>query len=80
MPTLVAVRVAPMKACTYVLADGSSHALTAQPKANGTTTPSSATSRDESPTFSICPTVDSRPTSKSRISAPIPAMISIVSF
>ena len=33
-----------------------------------------------SPTFSICPTVDSRPTSKSRISAPRPAITSMGSF
>ena len=77
MPTLVAVSVAPRNACTYDECSGSSHAPTPQPSANGATTPTLATTNDDRPTFSICATVDSRPTSNSRMITPRRASMSI---
>jgi hypothetical protein len=62
IPTLVAVRVAPMKTWTYPLASGSSRAPVPQPRAKGTATPMTATREEESPTLAISLRVDSRPT------------------
>ena len=76
MPTLVAHRVAPTKACTYTPCPGNSQALAAQPSPKGVMTPSVATSSDGAPTFSICPTVDFSPISKSRTSTPRRASMS----
>ena len=53
IPTLVAHRVAPTKACTYTLCAGKSHALTAQPRPKGVMTPRVATASEGAPTFSI---------------------------
>ncbi len=53
MPTLVAARVAPMKTWASVSSCGSIQAETPQPRKNGATTPSRATSRLDHPTESI---------------------------
>jgi len=70
IPTLVAVRTAPRNTWAIVGSCGRSHAPTAQPRKNGVTTPSTATSAEERPTRSISFTVDWRPTSN--ISTMIP--------
>ncbi len=70
MPMLVAQRAAPRKACTWAPAVGTSHMPTNQPRPNGATTPSTATSRADVASRSICGTVDSRPTANNRSNTP----------
>ena len=76
MPTLVAENAAPRNACTYERS-GKSQAPTPQPSANGAITPTLATTNDDSPTFSICCTVDSSPTSNSSTITPSRASMSM---
>src|SRR5690349_4651874 len=78
MPTLVAVSVAPRKACAYGPSPGRSSAPTHHPSAKGAMTPSVATRSAVAPTFNMSRTVDSRPTSNNRMMTPTCARASSV--
>ncbi len=71
IPTLVAVRVAPMKTATSI---GFPHQIaSAYPSAKGQAIPTRATTEDWSPARSSSPRSDSRPISKRRRMTPISA-------
>ena len=77
MPTLVAVSVAPRKAWTYRSPLGKEQGADA-PAEGQPAEPRTATRSEGSPTFNMSRTVDSRPTSNSRITTPSRARMSTV--
>ena len=77
MPMLVAVIAAATKRCIVVLEPGMAMAAAAQPATSVPTVPRTATRAEAKPTRTTSPMVNSRPTSKSKISTPMRASISM---
>ena len=73
MPTLVAVSVAPTNRCARVGASGTNHRAVPHPRANGVTTPITATNAADGPTRTSARRSASSPTSNSNTSTPISA-------